>query len=33
MLQTCHLFQKLLKKAIATQIDSHLINNDVVDHF
>ena len=32
MLQTCHLFQKLLKKAIATQIHSHLINNDIVDN-
>ena len=32
-MQTCHLFQKLLKKAIATQIHSNLILNDIVDHF
>ena len=32
-MQTCHLFQKLLKKAIATQLHSHLINIDIVDNF
>ena len=31
-MQICLLFQKFLK-AIATQIQSHLINNDIVDNF
>ena len=32
-MQFCHLIQKLFKKAIATQIHSHLINYDIVDNF
>ena len=33
LLQTCHFFQKIIEKAIATQIHGHLINNDIVDNF
>ena len=32
MLQTCRLFKKN-ERVIATQIHSHLINNDIVDNF
>ena len=32
-MQTCHLFLKNIEKAIATQIHSYLINNDIVDNF
>ena len=31
-MQTCHLFQKLLKKLLLPK-NSHLINNDIVDNF
>ena len=31
-MRTCHLFQKIIEKAIATQIH-HLINNDIADNF
>ena len=32
-MQTCHLFQEILKKLLLPKIHSHLINNDIVDNF